>query len=81
MIASVVFQSHVSEEERKDDMTTENAKINANEQESFISDMLKDLGMEVPTPQKKKKRKQNKNKSKGYISEGSNNETSTNRHI
>ena len=37
--------------------------------ESFISDILKDLGMEAPTPQKTKKRKLNKNKSKGHFSE------------
>ena len=50
-------------------MTTENTKINSNEHESFISDILKDLSMEAPIPQKKKKRKQNKNKLKGHFTE------------
>ena len=53
----LINQSFVSDEERKDDTTTENAKINTNEDENFISDILKDPGMEVPTPQKMKKRK------------------------
>ena len=63
---------------KREKMTTENAKINTNECESFISVILKDLGMEVPTPQKKK-RKQNKNEnqSKGHILEGGNNKAST----
>ena len=58
----LINNSFVSDEEKKDDTTTENTKINTNEHESFISDILKDNGLEVPTPQKKKKRKQNKNK-------------------
>ena len=67
--------------ETKDEMTTENTKqtseINTNEHESFISDIIKDLGIEASTSQKKKKkRKQNKNKSKGHVIEGSNNEAS-----
>ena len=53
----LINQSFVSGEERKDDMTMENAKINSNVHESFIPDILKDLGMEAPTPQKKKRRK------------------------
>ena len=57
----LINHSFVSDEEKKDDMTTENTKINTNEHESFISDILKDIGMEAPTPQKKKKRKGNKN--------------------
>ena len=60
-------------------MPTENAKINTNEHKSFISNILKYLGMEASTPQQKKKIKcnKNKNKSKGHISEVSNNEAST----
>ena len=46
---------------KKDDMTTENTKINTYEHESFISEIVKDIGMEALTPQMKK-RKQNKNK-------------------
>ena len=53
----LINHSFVSEEEKKDDTTMENTKINTNEHESFISDILKDIGMEAPTPQKKKKRK------------------------
>ena len=41
----VINQSFVSGEEKKDDTTTENTKINTNEHESFISDILKDIGM------------------------------------
>ena len=52
----MINQSFVSGEEKKDDTTTENTKINTNEYESFISDILKDIGMEAPTPQKKKRK-------------------------
>ena len=49
-------QSFVSDEERKGKTTTENTKhtteINTNEHESFISDIIKDLGIEVPASQK-----------------------------
>ena len=42
-------------------MTTENTiqttEINNNKHESFISDMLRDLGIEAPTSQNKNKRK------------------------
>ena len=59
-------QNFVSDEERKDEMTTENTKqrieIHTNEHESFISDIIKDLVLEAPTSQKKKKTKQNKEK-------------------
>ena len=55
-------------------MTTENNIINNNEQESFISDVTRDLSIEAPPSQNKKKRKQNKNKSEGHISGGSNDE-------
>ena len=62
----------ISDEERKDDMTTENAKqttvINTNEHESLISDIHNDLGMELQTSQKKKKRKPKKKKSKVHFS-------------
>ena len=51
----LINQSFVPGEEKKDDTTTENTKINTNE--SFISDILKDIGMEAPKSQKKKKRK------------------------
>ena len=53
----LINHSFVSYEEKKDDTTTENTKINTNEHESFISDKLKDNGMKAPTTQKKKKRK------------------------
>ena len=58
----LINHGFVSVKERKDDTTTENAKINTNEKESFILDILKDIGIEAPTTQKKKKRKQNKKK-------------------
>ena len=66
----LINQSFVSDEERRDDMTTEiteqMTEINTNKYESHISDVLKDLFvmLEVPTSQKKKRLKQNKNKSK-----------------
>ena len=50
----LINHSFVSNEERKDDTTIENVKIN--EKESFILDILKDVGMEVPTMQKKKRK-------------------------
>ena len=53
----LINHSFVSDKERIDDTTMENAKINTNEKESFILDILKDIGMEAPTTQKKKKRK------------------------
>ena len=53
----LINHGFVSDEEKKDYTTTENTKINTNEHEIFISDILKDNGMEAPTTQKKKKRK------------------------
>ena len=53
----LINHSSVSDEEKKDDMTTEKTKINTNEHESFNSDILKDNAMEAPTLQMKKKRK------------------------
>ena len=58
----LINQSFVSSEEEKDNTPMENAKIKTHENESFILDILKGVGMEAPTLQKKKKRKQNKNK-------------------
>ena len=58
----LINHSFVSDEEREDETTAENAKINTNEKENFILDIVKDVGMEALTMQKKKKRKQNKNK-------------------
>ena len=58
----LINHSFVSDKERKDDTTTENAKIKTNEKESFILDILKDIGIEASTTRKKKKRKWNKNK-------------------
>ena len=65
---SLINHSFVSDEERGDD-TTENAKINTNEEERFILDILKDVGMEAPTMQKRRKERKIKikNKSKRSI--------------
>ena len=45
----LINHSFVSDKERKDDTTTENAEINTNEKESIIVDILKDIDMEAPS--------------------------------
>ena len=60
---SFISQHFVAVEEKKKDMTTQNVKINKNENESLILDIVIDVVMEAQTMQKKK-RKQNKNKNK-----------------
>ena len=63
VMVSISFQSYsliralFQLKSKENDMTTQNAKINNNENESLTIDIVTDIGMEAQTMQKKKKRK------------------------